>query len=80
MRELHWDINAVIEPGQAERLIDGTSMQQITVILTDPPTDPEDPPIRRRPPAAVLLRPGEARELAFSLLELAESAERTSQR
>lgn len=76
MRELHWDINAVIEPGQTEYRIDGSSLQQVTVILSDPAPDPEDTPVRHRPPAAVTLRPSEARELAFCLLELAEQAER----
>jgi hypothetical protein len=32
-----------------------------------------------RPPAVSYLRPGEARELAFCLLELAELAERRSE-
>jgi hypothetical protein len=80
MRELRFDITARIERGQTERLIDGSSRQLVTVILSDPAPDPDDPPTRRWPPAAVTLRPAEARELAFCLLELAEHAERVSER
>jgi hypothetical protein len=72
MRELRWDITAALEDGQTEHLTDGSSLQLVTVIVSDPPPDPEDPPIRSRPPTAVTLRPAEARELAFELLALAE--------
>ena len=80
MRQSHHDISAMIEPGQTECLIDGSSRQQISVILSDPAPDPEDPPARRRPPAAVTLRPREARELASSLLKLADQADRIGHR
>jgi hypothetical protein len=80
MRELHWDITATIEDEQTERLVDGGLLQLISVILSDPEPDPDDPPARRRPPAWAVLRPSEARELAFCLLKLAKRAERTSQR
>jgi hypothetical protein len=80
MRELRWDITAVLEDGQTEHLIDGSSLQLVTVILSDPPPDPEDPRIRSRPSTAVTLRPAEARELAFELLALAEHAEWASGR
>jgi hypothetical protein len=79
MRELRHDITAVIEAGQTECRIDGSSLQLVSVILTDPAPEP-DTPARRRPPALVILRPGEARELAFGLLELAEQAEWVSDR
>jgi hypothetical protein len=48
------------------------------VILTDDP--PEDPGDRWRAPAAITLRPREARELSFELLVLAEHAERIGSR
>jgi hypothetical protein len=80
MRELHWDITAQIESGQTEHLVDGSSLQLVTVILSDPEPDPEDAATRSRPPAAVTLRPAQARELAFELLALAEHAERVSGR
>lgn len=80
MREMRWDITAEIESGQTEHLVNGSSLQLVTVILSDPEPDPDDPPTRRRPPAVVTLRRQEARELAFELLTLAEHAERVSQR
>jgi hypothetical protein len=78
MREQRWDITAQIE-GQTELLIDGSALALVSVILSDPQPDPDDPPTRSRPPAVVTLRPTEARELAFCLLELAEHADRLSQ-
>ena len=80
MREVRWDITARIEGGQTEQRVDGSSLQLVSVILSDPKPDPEDPPWHWRPPAVVTLRPRQARELAFVLLELAEHAERVSQR
>jgi hypothetical protein len=80
MRELRWDITAAVEAGQTERLIDGSSLQLVTVIVSDPPPDPDDPLTRSRPPAVVTLRPRDARELAFCLLELAEQADQLSPR
>jgi hypothetical protein len=81
MREARCDITARIEGGHTERLIDGSSLQLVSVIMSDPEPDPDDhPPRRWRPPAVVALRPREARELAFELLALAEHAEGVSQR
>ena len=80
MTELRCDIIARIERGHTECRIDGSSLQLVSVILSDPSPDPDDPPTRQRPPAAVALRPAEARELAFCLLELAEHADRVSER
>jgi hypothetical protein len=71
MRDVRWDITAQIEGGQTEHLVDGSSLQLISVVLSDPPPDPDDPPIRWRAPAVVTLRPRQARELAFELLALA---------
>ena len=53
MRDVRWDITAQIEDEQTEHPIDGSSLQLVSVILSDPPADPEDPPIRSRPPALV---------------------------
>ena len=80
MRDVRWDITAQIEDEQTEHPIDGSSLQLVSVISSDPLADPEDPPIRSRPPAVVALRPRQARELAFCLLALAEHADRVSQR
>jgi hypothetical protein len=75
MTDYRQEIRALIDPEQTEGILDGGLLQHISVILTDDP--PDDPADRcRRPPAAVTLRPREARELAFELLTLAEHAER----
>jgi hypothetical protein len=73
MTEYRHEIRALIDPEQTEGLIDGSPLQHVSVILTDDP--PQDPGDRWRPPAAVTLRPRDARELAFELLTLAEHAE-----
>jgi hypothetical protein len=70
--------HALIDPEQTEGMVDGGLLQHVSVILIDdPPEDPGNP--CWRPPAAVTLRPREARELAFELLTLAELAERCEQ-
>ncbi len=72
------EIRALIDPEQAELVLDGGSLQHVSVIMTsDPPVDQHSPPWLR--PAAVTLRPDEARELAFDLLCQAEYAERISE-
>ena len=77
MTEYRHEIRALIDPEQTEGMVDGSLLQHVSLILTDdPPQDPGDP---WRPPAAVTLRPREARELAFELLELAELAEQCEQ-
>jgi DNA replication protein DnaC len=75
---LRWDITAQIEDRQTERLVDGSALQLVSVILSDPEPDPDDPPTRRRPPAWVVLRPSEARELAFCLLERPNTPNRSA--
>ena len=79
MTEYRHEIHALIDPEQTEARIDGSPLQHVSVILTD---DPRDEPDDRcwRPPAAVTLRPREARELAFELLVLADHAERARSR
>jgi len=75
MTDYRHEIRALIDPEQTEGLIDGGVLQHVSVILTDdPPEHPNDPSWRA--PAAVTLRPGDARQLAFCLLELAEHADR----
>ena len=78
MREHRWDITAAIEPGQTECRIDGTALQHVSVILSDSP--PDDPGVDWAPAVMATLRPNQARELAFCLLELAEQAEQASER
>ncbi|HEY2202203.1 MAG TPA: hypothetical protein VGH56_09945 [Solirubrobacteraceae bacterium] len=60
----------------------GGSLQLVTVCLSDDaagePCDEHGRPVA--PPAVTHLRPSEARELAFCLLELAELADRRSVR
>lgn len=75
MTDYRHAIRALIDPEHREGLIDGALAQLVSVIMTD---DPSDPAWRRA--AAVTLRPGEARELAFELLVLAEHAERIADR
>jgi hypothetical protein len=79
MTEYRHEIRALIDPEQTEARIDGSPLQHVSVIMIDdPPEHPNDP--AWRPPAAVTLRPGEARELAFELLILAEHADRAGSR
>jgi hypothetical protein len=73
MTEYRHEIRALIDPEQTEGMLDGSLLQHVSVILTDDP--PQDACDHWRPPAAVTLRPGEARELALELLVLAEVAE-----
>ena len=67
------DITALIDPEQFDPLLGGGRLQDVGVILTD--NYPDRPPAR---PAAIALTPADARELAFSLLELAEQADQMS--
>jgi len=70
------EIGALVDPGQTELLAHGSLLQHVSVIMTDhPPVDEHSPPWQ--PPAAVTLRPDQARALARELLELAERAQRT---
>jgi len=66
-----------------EARIDGSRLQLVTVCLSDDGAGEISDVLGRPvvPEASVVshLRPSEARELAFSLLELAELADRRSQ-
>lgn len=77
MTEYRHEIRALIDPEQTEGMVDGSLLQHVSVILID--DRPQDPGDRWRPPAAVTLRPRDARELAFELLTLAELAEQCEQ-
>jgi hypothetical protein len=66
----------------SERRIDGSGLQLVTVCLTEEGagevSDEFGAPLVR-PPVLTHLRPGEAREFAFCLLELAELGERLTE-
>jgi len=80
MSLFRWQAHARLEDGMTEGLIGGGSLQLVTVCLTDEGaseiSDVQGTAIAPEPPVLTHLRPGEARELAFCLLELAELAER----
>ena len=84
MRRWHrWEAQARLEDGMREGLVDGSALQLVTVWLSDDGageiSDELGEPVAPAPPAVSHLRPSEARELAFCLLELAELADRRSQ-
>jgi len=74
-----FEIQARVEDGMTEGRVDGSASRLVTVCLSDEGagevSDSNGEPVTR-PPVVSYLRPGEARELAFCLLELAELAER----
>jgi hypothetical protein len=64
--------------GMTEHCVDGSALQLVTVCLSDGPGELSNElgaPVTRAPVVSYL-RPSEARELAFRLLELAELADR----
>jgi hypothetical protein len=78
MSDYRDQIRCLVDPDQAERLADGSRLQQVSVVMTDDPSldaQRERPPLRA---AIVTLTPAAARELAFELLVVAEQAERQS--
>jgi len=75
MTDYRYEIRALIDPEQTELLAHGSLLQHVSVIMTDPPYDDEHSPPGLAP-AAVTLRPEEARLLAGQLLELADQAQR----
>jgi hypothetical protein len=82
MIEHRFEIQARLESGMTEGRVDGSALQLVTVCLCDEGagevSDVNGAPLAR-PPVLSYLRPGEARELAFCLLELAELAERRTE-
>jgi hypothetical protein len=82
MIEHRFQIEARLESGVSERRVDGGSLQLLTVCLCDEGAGEvsylDGEPLSR-PLVVSYLRPGEARDLAFCLLELAELAERRTE-
>ena len=78
-----WQAQTRLEDGMTERRVDGSGSQLVTVCLTDEGggevSNELGEPVERLP-VLTHLRPGEARELAFCLLELAELAELVERR
>jgi hypothetical protein len=66
-----------------EGRVDGTGLQLVTVCLSDDGageiSDELGRPVAPAPPVVSHLRPSEARELAFCVLELAELADRRTE-
>ncbi len=82
MIEHRWEARARLEDGMAEARVGGGALQLVTVCLSDDGagevSDERGRPVKRAPVVSHL-RPDDARELAFSLLELAELANRRSE-
>ena len=82
MIEHRWEARARLEDGMTEARVGGGVLQLVTVCLSDDGagevSDGRGRPVKRVPVVSHL-RPDDARELAFSLLELAELANRRSE-
>jgi hypothetical protein len=74
---------ARLEDGVTEGRVGGGSLHLVTVCLCNEGvgelSDEHGRPVPPEPPLLTRLRPSEARELAFCLLELAELADRRSE-
>ena len=83
MSEYRWQVLTRLD-GMTEGRVGGGSLQLVTVCLSDDGageiSDEQGRPVAPAPPVVSHLRPSEARTLAFELLELAEHAERRSER
>jgi hypothetical protein len=81
MIEYRWQARARLD-GRTLSRVGGGSLQQVTVCLSDDDVgelcDEHGRVVEPPPPVVTHLRPEEARELAFCLLELAEVAEQRS--
>lgn len=73
MTDYYSDIRALIDPEQSGPRPEGGRFQEVSVILTD---DSDRELVYWMTPAGITLSPDQARELAFTLLELAEHARR----
>ena len=77
------EVRAQLEDGMTEGRVDGSSLQLVTVCLSDDDageiSDAQGRPVAPASSVVSYLRPSEARALAFELLELAELADRTSE-
>jgi hypothetical protein len=81
MIEHRFEAQARVEDAMTEGRIDGSALQLVTVCLSDGWGEVNNElgePVTRAPVVSYL-RPGEARELAFELLELAELAEQRTE-
>jgi hypothetical protein len=82
MIEHRWEARAQLEDGMSEARVGGGSLQLVTVCLSDDGagevSDERGRPVKR-PPVVSHLRPRDARELAFELLELAELVDRRTE-
>jgi len=81
MTEHRFQARARVEHGMTEGRVDGGALQLVTVCLCDGSGDVSNElgePVTRAPVVSYL-RPSEARELAFCLLELAELADRRTE-
>ncbi len=63
-------VRAWLDPEQSDPLTGGGRLQDVCILLSDTPGG------HARPPAAVAMLAGQARDLAFELLALAEHADR----
>jgi hypothetical protein len=83
MIEHRWEARARLEDGMTEGLPGGGVLQLVTVCLSDDEagevSDEQGRSVAPAPPVVSHLRPSEARELAFCLLELAELADQRSE-
>jgi hypothetical protein len=81
MIEHRFEIQARLEDRMSERRVDGSALQLVTVCLSDGSGEVNNELGERvaRAPVVSYLRPSEARELAFELLELAELAEQRTE-
>jgi hypothetical protein len=83
MSEHRWEASARLD-GMTEGRVGGGSLELVTVCLSDDRAgelcDEHGRPVAPAPEVVTHLRPSDARELAFCLLELAEVAEHRSER
>lgn len=81
MTEHRFETRARVEDGMTEGRVDGSALQLVTVGLSDGSGEVSNElgEPATRAPVVSYLRPSEARELAFELLELAELAERRTE-
>jgi hypothetical protein len=82
MIEHRWEARAWLEDGMTEARVGAGAVQLVTVCLSDDGggelSEKQGRPVKRAPVVSHL-RPSDARELAFCLLELAELADRRSE-
>jgi len=82
MSEYRWQALARLD-GMTEGRVGGGSLELVTMCLSDDDAgelcDERGRPVARAPEVVTHLRPSDARELAFCLLELAELAEQRSE-